>query len=325
MHVYLFIPIDQFRSMLIIDIHQHHINTYSCNQGAIQKATTHLSWSNFLPTLPILQKIHKNIILLIDETECERYHLSISLHTHTPFTRSEYQHLIHEKKHWISKKLGIPLWAIQSVTKNQKIQNQRVEFLLGWKWHITFDLCMTVIPDIYREIISSTQIQIQPRRQAFLSHPLITHNKCSVLVVESNRSLLMTFRNGRYTSIKSLNWWDDLMYQSYENIWLDPLQIWNMHILKNTLWEKLMLNALKEFTSLIIQWISDTIPPWETLILISRLTKQPNFTQTISDAYIHTCRGRLVPYTGNELDQKSQRKRDDDELSVLLTIQHKND
>lgn len=306
--------------MLIVDVRKDIIHTYACKSDAVQKATAHLSRSEYKKSF--LGKKNLKTIVLLDESSFLRYHIQIQIQQDEPFTRSQYKDLITQKVHKVQAELWVKKEMIKFVIKNAKVNHTSTDYIIWESGAITFDIWFYVFDQTYSDLTHLDHVVVYPRRFFLLQHQILTQKpQWALLVIEPHHTSLIHIKNGRYTQIHGLNGWDDLLRQAYEQAGLDPLVTSKKDFSQNTLWEKLLIEAHTEFTNLILSRVQTHMTWWVDLYLISRLIDQPYFVDQLSKWYIEQFHGRLVPYRGSEISNICNRQRWNDELPVVLALQ----
>lgn len=306
--------------MLIVDVRKDIIHTYTCKLDAVQKATAHLSRSEYKKSF--LGKKNLKTIVLLDESSFLRYHIQVQISQQEPLTWSQYKALITQKVHKVQAELWVKKEMIKFVIKNTKVNREPADYMIWESGMITFDIGFYVFDQGYSDLIHLDHVVVYPRRFFLLHHQMLTQkSQWALLVIEPHHTSLVHIQNGRYTKMHGLNGGDDLLRQAYEQAWLDPLTTSKKDFSENTLWEKLLIEAHTEFTNLILSRVQTHLESWVDLYLVSRLIQQPYFVDQLSKGYIEKFHGRLVPYRGSELSNICGRQRWNDELPVVLALQ----
>lgn len=305
--------------MLILDIRDGIIHRYTC-EDTVQKATVYQQWHEYKHQ--ISDSHHDKIITLFDEQCFLRYHISVEFVAETPFTRSHYKQLIHEKTKKVQSELWVRPELIHVLVKNIKNNGISKEYMIGERGALTFDLCFYILDQWYADVLQMNAITWYPRRFFLMQHEAMKSTPdASLLVIEPYQTSLVQTQQWRYHRIFSLNGGDDLLRQAYEEVWLDPYSDQERDFEANTLWAKLLLDAHHEFSDLMMQWLATHLDQGQDLYLISRLIDQPYFIQKIGEAYTSTFQGRLIPYRGYHKDIWS-RVWTNDELPVQMVVEH---
>lgn len=306
--------------MLIVDVRKDLIHTYTCKTDAVQKATAHLSWSEYKRSF--LGKKSLKTVVLLDESSFLRYHIQVEVSQPEPFTWSQYKTLINDKIQKVQSELWVKKEMIKFVIKNAKVNRESTDYIIWESGTITFDIWFYVFDQAYSDLVHLDHVVVYPRRYFLLHHQMLTQkSQWALLVIEPHHTSLIHIQNGRYTQIHGLNGGDDLLRQAYEQAWLDPLTTSKKNFSENTLWEKLLIEAHTDFTNLMLSRVQTHLEPKIDLYLISRLIDQPYFVDQLSKGYIEKFHWRMVPYRWSELSNICNRQRWNDELPAVLALQ----
>lgn len=306
--------------MKIIDVRSSTTNIYSISKQRVQKATSHLWWSDLIHQLATSQESN---LLLLDESYFKRYHMTIRLHQTTALTWTIYKELMQEKVTEVQTELGVKAEQLTYVVKNRTIDKTPVDHVIGETGLITFDICFFALDTQWSDIAHLKHVRRYPRRYFLLNHPLLAKKESiALLAISGSESSLIELEHGWYKKISSLNGGDDLLRQAYEQAWLDPLISKHKEFDEHSIWEKLLFQAHQEFTSILLGRVQSHLPAQTDTMLLSRLLEQKYFVETLSEVYIKELQGRLIPYRGVEKEEFYGRYRQIDELPVVLLLQY---
>lgn len=305
--------------MKILDVHEKYTHLYTLQKDNVQHAITHLWWSDIKKQL---QAKRESTTLLMDESCFMWHHITVRLNQSHVLTRTQYKDILTQKITEVQEELWIKAEQLVYSIKNMRVNRKPVSYVIGESWTIVFDICCFALKTKWSDIVHLSHVSRYPRRYFLLSHPLLAKKRSMyVLAIQQDDTTLMLLENGRYKNISTLNGWDDLLWQAYEQSWLDPYSLKDKTFDAESIWSKLVSQAHTNFNDVLLGRVQTQISEWQDTMIISRLIDQPQFIHQLSEWYISKIRGRLIPYRASDMLESYWRKRSIDEIPVLLLLQ----
>ncbi len=304
--------------MKIFDIRDQYTDIYELNDNAVQQASTHL-WRNEIKK-QILQT-DESKVLLMHESCFEWHHMTVRLSQSDVLTWSQYKQIISEKLQQVQDDFWVKPLQITYCIKNIWVNRVSSQHVIWEAGQIVFDICCFVLKTERSDIVHLKNIRRYPRWYFMLYHPILSKKeKIWLLTIDKSQSTLMHLENWRYKKIATLNGWDDLLRQAYEQTWLDPKTSNYQRFDDNSIWSKLLSQAHADYNQVVLWWVKSHLDAGQDMMLISRLIDQPFYVESISKDFVDTFRSRLIPYRATELMHLHGKKRSIDQIPVLMLL-----
>lgn len=305
-------------SMYLFDVHEYTVDIYKQSDNRIQKATKYESWNVFKEQALALQQ---EWIFLFDESNFEYKIYNIQISQETVFTRSDYKRIITEKIHTLQQECWCDRDQIRYHITHQVVNKKEVESIIWECGAISFDICCMVWNVELLDLLKNPHLKWYPRRYFVFSYASLFKKKSAALIViETERILLIKTKLWRYDEIHTLNWWDNLLIQAYEQAWLSIDFLDQKDFSSYTLWEKLLIDVHEQFVNLLLDRLDQYDLLWLDLFVISRLVDQKYFMRSLAQKYVSMYRWRLIPFKIHD-NMNFERNWTWEELPIFLACQ----
>ncbi len=304
--------------MRIADVHDDVIHLYDWRTSSLHKISSYNFWWPSSLTF-----IGPDTDVVFFGEDCFSYYfVRVKIYSEKWYSRSDFKELLHEKLLYVQSKTWSKLSLITYKIKNKRVDGKEMEFFLGEKGYISFDICYYILDEKYADI-TRLWAKWYPRWYFLLSYQLVRERERSLLLsINKDSSSLLEMQYWWYHKIHLLNVWDDLLWQAYEQCWLNPEKAKYTHFESNTLARKLLEDSHTQYTDILSQWMWDCVEPGADLILTSRLINQPFFVDKLSESYMEAAQSRVVPFNWLKIPGSYHHEWKYDELPIALCLSH---
>ncbi len=276
--------------MRIIYADNNYFTIYDCEAKLLQTVYDSLD--------QILLQLQAHDYLLLPEDHFVFTSKTYLFYANQTFTLSNFKSLLQEYVIQQKKQLPYISQLLYHDTHSIVIDGSQADFLLGRKWQIRFQLdCTFWSNNSEVDFLHTVQkkVTLLPCSYGALKHcnTLLADGDYSILYINNTESKLILVKNQFYQNIQLINFWKDtlkLMYQEHNLLkyYRDPNSTTPVS-------ESIVKDITSFFAEKIIDWLSWIIPGQSNLIIISDITKNTYFMESLKMLYSKFINGYILP------------------------------